>query len=43
MQKGTIKKIGSADKIIHFWWIVSLIPINEEEISWEVGVLGVTS
>lgn len=39
--KVTKKKIGFIDKMIHFWWIASLISINREEASWIVGGLGV--
>lgn len=35
------KQIGTADKMMHFWWITNIIAINREEVSCVVCGSGV--
>lgn len=35
--------MGSEDKMRYFWWIVSLIIMNEKDVVYEVGGPGVMS
>ncbi|KAF3655536.1 hypothetical protein FXO37_15893 [Capsicum annuum] len=43
MRKIIRKQLGTKYIMMHFWWITSLITINGEKVSWEVGGPGVNS
>lgn len=34
MQKIISRQMGTGDKIMHFWWMTSIITVNGEETSW---------
>lgn len=37
------EKIISKDKLTHFWWIIGIIAMEQEEVPWVVGGVGGSS